>query len=439
MVGLCEVMGYVSWVILINFALSAADSQSCQSGRCHVPQTSLMQLDVQGNQRQLLSTKERSSRSAALAGFEKYAMEMAQKVTGDPDPVHGDPGHDTNLSDDDRDAIMAIKDFVEQAYYDWKSEHLFDKSLVEQECEHKSEKCFHDWFTTQDISNTTTRNCQIAHRDCRAEQYHFSWTACDKYDHHRKSAAGKLPDCVKHGDLTHEKLKLPDERVQGVNVLRQVVEPCLDMAYEWIQPLHMKYLDCLGERHKYLEKNHECKTKQIDFEKTGCYFGIAHDERCYNYEDCLRMAFDDCDDICAEIEEVVKARTADNETAVRVVCLLDVLLSKNEHKTEALADCVDPKNYEDLAEYWKIPCPTNGHPHSRPHIPPPHIPCPADHGPKFIAMRVPCQGHPVNGFPHDFDHKMYHYNQEEWYSDLTEGTKKYLPIFKDCERQCEWD
>lgn len=421
------------WVCVISLSLGAASHQGgeCESGSCRAPTASLMQLDVQGSQKQLVATRDRSSRSVALAGFENYARELASKFILADDNY---TGHETGLNDDEKAAIESIKAFIDQAAKDWRAEHVFDSDLVKKDCDKEVEKCVNETYGNFTGDEDHVKLVKDSHNSCRQNQQDFVWTNCIVYDDHRKSSDGKLPTCVKNGYLTFAAISQEDTGVDGE--LRTHVEPCLDKTKEWMDKIHPLYMACYHERLTYELVVEECKRRQKQFENAECDFGRNHDQRCDRYGECLGRSHQGCEALCDDIEAVVEARTADNETAERVKCLLDVLLDENQFKKGNLTACLN-KNY-DYAADWKIKCPDgieqfpNGT-WPRPQLPAGAIPCQINGRCfDFVPDHVPCSGHILKGSnDYTIDDDWYAYSDEDWHTPLVSKNR-----FNECESPC---
>jgi len=115
-----------------------------------------------------------------------------------------------------------------------------------------------------------------------------------------------------------------------------------------------------------------CNEHQTKWENDYCMYESWWDAKCGAWEHCYQAKFTagdgECNNLCEAVEDRVTGRKADNETGMRIICLLDVLFGKYDKETETLGDRLsndnrstaldDCKNndYTIQSNSWNIDC-----------------------------------------------------------------------------------
>jgi hypothetical protein len=296
------------------------------------------------------STHSRAS-SRALAGFQKYTAELVDAYvrTGE------------DVCNDTKGVINLIKQYIMEEHEDNLLGHELDSAVLD--CSAKVLACTDMWFpdtTLQHIENLTIimNDTNATHFECRVEQAECcNDPACVDYNTYRmlNKDAYTFPGCY-DPDLTPDYIRTDDETDRGK------MEACLHEVYEWHAPLYEKYLKCKNSV-ECCNEDDACDENQRRFEFAYCVGQDFINDHCQGHRTCWDKESADCNlETCAPIQSRVDIRKSENETGMRIICLLDVLVQENESgKAENLTKCKET-NYTAILTFWDIDCPGAGFP-----------------------------------------------------------------------------
>lgn len=336
----------VSTAILLafHFRWCVAETQCAQApGSCGKQQSSLMQLKSLGVRRAQAQIQHDSfsSTGARLVAYQKFADDM----------IAMDENKELNISQNTLDAVTVIHEFINGLFTILNGSHTEDLRVV-QKCKsiatdcrklHLTEAYYQEEGAKILEKNTTHKTC----RDDRETACVAEAGFCDKYDNYRQD---------EHVDLDVRVQFLPPCALTDFNDtympaddpdLVQVMEACLNKMHRWlslgfhevpetINGLWPHYSDC--RRNRCLPLKEECRSNQSDYEDAVCFLAKDKSLHCENYLKCIKCQEGDCEAKCAEggeIGENWQGRAADNETAQRLTCLLDVLFGAQDPDNES--------------------------------------------------------------------------------------------------------
>lgn len=318
-----------------------------------------------------------SAHSAALMGFESYVNQLLEKVVT----------HNLTLTDEELSAIETIKAFIDSMYDDLFPQWQTDIAYT-QDCVKEFEFCDADNDQRYSLvvgEENLTIGARNEHTACRNSEAGFNDSCAvicaAYYDYRVQTVNGfrpaEFPACaagtprfdVSQGDNPEEDPLLS-------------TEACLEELDVWMngqevdgvsQPgLWDKYVPCRDCRLNLEPIEIDCGQKQTHFEDLYCSWAIDYVEECSLYRTCYERSELTCGDVCATVAISEAARKADNETGIRVKCLLDVFLLPNDQKEAALQACLEL--VVDTTP-WDVPCP----PQPLPALPecgaPVNVPC----------------------------------------------------------------
>merc|ERR1719491_2933553 len=108
------------------------------------------------------------------------------------------------------------------------------------------------------------------------------------------------------------------------------------------------------------------KKIQTDFETKHCSYNFEKNVKCANLYDCWKAADNTCNETCKLIEANGQARAADNETGMRLQCLLQVLFGEyngtwfqprlNATAREGALNLCKDKEYDEITASWLMKC-----------------------------------------------------------------------------------
>jgi len=196
-----------------------------------------------------------------------------------------------------------------------------------------------------------------------------------------------LPACVEAGDFGDAFIKANAEGSDQDKQKLKDMEACLEKTNTWlngnnpppsatdeIEPLvqqhdglypHFENCDRTVDECKGLHK--KCEIKQDNFENSYCTYEVVWDSSCGAWKHCFEAATLQCTEpngICENISNNVLGRKADNETGLRLKCLLQVLFGAFDgenfaprlpgvERAAALQACTDADHNLDA---WDIAC-----------------------------------------------------------------------------------
>lgn len=368
----------VSTAILLafHFRWCVAETQCAHApGSCGKQQSSLMQLKTLGVRRAQAQIQHDSfsSTGSRLVAYQKFADDM----------IAMDADNRLDISQDTLDAVTVIHDFIEGLFTILNGSHTEDLRVV-QRCRTIATTCEtqtltgNTWEAQGAIVSLKSNKHKICRDDrettCRAQH-----SSCHNYNAYRQDPHGApdesvqfLPACATT-DFAEEFMQA-DAHTQAL----QTMESCLDKMYRWLHlgfketpetknGLWPFYQQCRRNQCKPLKT--ACENNQTDYEGAVC--GFARDKllKCNNYFHCISCNKEDCGTKCEQISQNWQGRLADNETAQRLTCLLDVLFGKQDpqnltgtgyfprasdtKRPELLTKCKE----DDYTEhYWTLEC-----------------------------------------------------------------------------------
>jgi len=400
-------------------ALACAGAMNCADspGACKAPKASLMQLRKLTQQKTERVVGGVTAFSSQLAEFQKFADEMvARSAKG---------GNDTNFTDPGiQQAVITVHKFILHMFEPLTGMHTQDETRIT-DCNGAADSCKTTHLSNASVTALETYN-NTAHGQyqdfitCmtdRAEACGQENDLCNKYDAYRQQELGSaegitdfptvatavtrggfevldpqfLPSCVGSSDssaFSEAFIKAEEKSVQ-----LQTMEDCLRQTNTWLNgdkpppPFGDNYDEKTPETRdglwpyfdncKRVESNCSsshttCKDHQTTWENNYCMYESWWDAKCGAWEHCYEAKFTagdgECNNLCADIEDRVTGRKADNETGMRIICLLDVLFGKydsvkdtlgdrlsNDERSNALDDC-KKENYTTQSNFWNIDC-----------------------------------------------------------------------------------
>lgn len=307
------------------------------------------------------STDSRAS-SRALEGFQKYTDEVVDEYLR--------TGKDADETC--HNVSILIKDYINQSY--WANLDAHNADLLLLDCSSKVLQCTTTWFSETNLEHIANLSQIINHTrgihfECRKKQAACCETGeCQIYNSYRRfgvkdergwGTVPLFPDCYEP-DLNPDYIRATEV------AKRQTMEGCLKEVYDWHHPIYQLYLACKKEFLCCEGKEDKCDDKQLDFEFAHC---VGHDyinDHCKGHRDCWDRETAACTEeaVCPPIQSRVEIRRAENETAMRIVCLLDVILLENDSaKAGMLSDCKNATHSDQFMnklDFWNIPCPPEG-------------------------------------------------------------------------------
>jgi len=363
-------MRFTAFVVVMFFSEVHSQQQCSDSlGTCSGSRASLMQVKSLSQKLQASSVQGTSNRAQTLAGFQKYTQELVDKyMAADPDAVEGSAvdrhSSDSSQSEEVMQAIGIIKEYLEQLYTDLLVYHNQDKEAA-QYCAAVPDRCDEAHFNSSVVKAIETIETHVnqkksLHATCRVELAGVcAQPACPEYHQYRKTDGDALlPLCAKSGDLAHQAAFL------GTNELHHF-ESCLQPTKQWLDPLYHKYTNCRDHAENEETASGTCSTQQGEFEAANCHMTTWTEIHCANHANCLEHGKTQCEGSlslgesgdCIQIEQNWKARQADNETAMRILCLLNVLTNIDDNAAAALQACHgDNSTYAEENKFWVVPC-----------------------------------------------------------------------------------
>lgn len=395
---------------LIGLALGASAS---------TPRSSL--LEVKSNAHKASVSVEMQSNKARLAEYSKFTEGMLAKY-GQDDATDSESGsglpvedgaadnglrHTIRPNGTEFDAVRTVLNFIHDMGVSLQTYHDQDLDLATR-CSHTNilSSCEADY-----LNDTTKQNLQlrsetittqsVLHKGCREDAktcYDQMIGSCPDYDKYRKQLSpyqetshnlesyqdSSLPDCVRTspdddasessgtaGAFSDRSIKTDQEDQLAA------MEQCLKTTKAWLDPLYRRYDQCRRSAQECGDELATCKTLQQEFEDAHCQWKIEQGVECEGVDTCGQGDTDRCTGVCADIKVRERYRNADNQTGLRLVCLLNVIFgtpvdSFNDetewypppaNKTTALAACKDGSAYQDPAAIqcnpgaWEKPAP----------------------------------------------------------------------------------
>jgi len=357
-------MRFAAFVVVMFFSEVHSQQQCSDSlGTCSGSRASLMQVKSLSQKLQASSVQGTSNRAQTLAGFQKYTQELVDKYMADPPADAGSAvDRHSSQSEEVMQAIGIIKEYLEQLYTDLLVYHNQDKAAAKY-CAEVPARCDEAHFNSSVVTAIETIETHVIqkkslHATCRDELAAVcAEPACPDYHEYRKTDdAALLPYCAKGGHLAHQAAGLGTEELSHF-------ESCLQPTKQWLDPLYDKYTNCRDHAENEETASGTCSTEQGEFEAANCHMTTWTEIHCENHENCLEHGRTQCEGSlgasgdCVQIEQNWRARQADNETAMRILCLLNVLTNIDDNAAQALQACHgDESTYAEENMFWEVPC-----------------------------------------------------------------------------------
>lgn len=313
-----------------------------------------------------------ATRAQTLAGFRKYADNLVATYQKQGQPIQE--------GDEIWNAIETILSYLTSLYTDMLGVHnqqseditTCTEQYIFGDCEskHLNQTALNELETAQNRTIEARAAFEAKIQECA----NCPGYECSEYEAYRNTDLAlwsKAVACANPppGHFGDEYISADE----GSEALSQM-EECLGDANTWMEALYPKYLDCAAKRVLCTSANCKdpCLEKQKEFEEAHCEWDVQEEGHCGGFDICYGDHWNNCKDSCDMIEKQSKARAADNETAERIKCLLEVLRSAEEDKETLLKECKDVKfaEYEEKAKFWILTCNLSGD-----GTPPPHHPC----------------------------------------------------------------
>jgi len=291
----------------------------------------------------------RASTSAKLSSFQQFVTEMIEK----------DEAGGLEFNQELYDAIWEIHKFIDLLYLSASSAHKQDLDLLDK-CKNISDACVHQTFSEDEKAEaqrlgdeySTANQKHNQCRDDRQAQCQAQKDGCQNYHNYRKNVNENrgydqfIPDCAStdfqfgfsspERDIEKGYIDADELVPAGQNALAKM-EACLDKMYDdwlYIPPLEYPPEDGLWRMYEVCKENEcenlkeECNTNQKDYEDKTCYWAEYKAIHCTNYHRCMQCDNTSCAQNCEDAEDRGIGRGADNETAERLTCLLNVLFGE---------------------------------------------------------------------------------------------------------------
>lgn len=326
-------------MLMLKTGLCGASEQCSDTlGSCQSPRASLMQMRSL-SQKQLSVASTAQGMSAKLAGFQKFTEEMVAKYGSDPEPLYANETEKKNT----QTAIATVHRFILKLTGDFGKWHDED-ALEVQNCRNASIKssCESEEFNGDKGENKinefgASANAKATeHLKCRNERQtacNDKNTACDAYHHYRKTNdSALLPDCVLEEDENglvdddFESRLSQDWISSATDAEVEQMELCLKETHDdWLIPLWNKYIQCSEDTKECDDQGVDCDKLQLEFESKQCVYGEKKIDECTFLQKCKERKTKTCNGFCTGLTGKVAMRKADDETAQRLKCLLEVL------------------------------------------------------------------------------------------------------------------
>lgn len=341
---------------------------------------------------------------AQLASFQKFTDEMVAKYGG-----ASEPELENVTRDDTQTAVATVLQFIDTMHESLLGYHEQDKTKagecsamnISQECQsiyldNDKKDDIKSWNQTANDHHDDFLLCMTE----RAGACGASNTLCDRYDTYRTqdktvlqggfvrgdgTEPQYLPECVENGKFGEAFIRASYE-TEAAKLA--TMEACLIKTNEWLNGikappalddsistavveqydgLYPHYEQCDRTQDTCTQHHTYCKNNQTKFETEHCSYYQNWDSSCGSWQKCYKAGKDTCSGEsgdCTVISNNVQGRKADNETGMRLKCLLQVLFGEwdgvnfaerlpAEKRAQALTNCT--KKEYDLSE-WDIPC-----------------------------------------------------------------------------------
>jgi len=354
-------MRFAAHVVALFFFEVQSQQQCSESlGTCSGSRASLMQVKSFSQKMQTSTGRGTSKHAETLAGFQKYTSELVDKYLADP--------QQSGLGDEVTAAINIIRDYLQSLYQDLLLFHYQDGNASEW-CAGSAKRCLDHLpigmagklNTFDSVVAGYQRSHAICQERLKAECVPATPSpVCPDYHTHREQH-GTFPYCGKDGHLKSEYQEAPFT-VGGNNMKLTHFEDCLKKMPAWLDPLYNAYSACEESESSNIEPA-DCAAEQSNFETAYCQRLTYRDTHCDEFDTCMKHSQEHCvtgttkgvDAVCPQIKANWQARQADNETAMRINCLLDVLTSADGDKATGLQNCHD-HDYSEEKAFWVIHC-----------------------------------------------------------------------------------
>lgn len=298
-----------------------------------------------------------ATRAQTLAGFRKYADNLVATYQKQGQPIEQD--------DDTWTAIDTILSYLTSLYADMLVPHN-DQQMDIAQC---TEGYIFDYCESKHLNATTLGQLEQAKNKTAGARATFltqinqcaecPGDECSEYERYRETQEALWSVTVRcasppPGDFSDEFIRA-DEGSDDLDAM----ESCLGDAHTWMKGLYPKYEECAAKRDLCTASKCKdpCASMQKQFEIAHCEWDIVEKLHCDGFDQCYKNHYLTCKDRCDGVETESKARAADNETAERIKCLLEVLRSPEDDKEALLTDCKNKfEEYEEKAKFWLLEC-----------------------------------------------------------------------------------
>lgn len=327
-----------------------------------------------------------SAFGAQLASFQKFTDEMVAKYGGSqPEPnmsvEESDRLPESNKTQwtQTQTAVATVLEFIDTMHDSLWAYHEADVKRAEgcsaAKLATSCEATFLDSNKSAEIEawNTTANAHHANFLTCMEERSTACGNSnllCDRYDAYRQQGQTKislaggwvrgdgtepqyLDECVGEGHFGPTYIKATDVGV-SLNAnpagMLATMEACLEKTNAWLNGerppptppntegdpiqydgLYPHYDQCDRDRDECDDLHKHCKDNQTHFEGAYCSYEQNWDSSCGAWERCYLAGETNCKKTggdCDLIKDNVQGRKADNETGMRLTCLLQVLFGK---------------------------------------------------------------------------------------------------------------
>jgi len=314
-----------------------AEECSDTLGSCAAKQASLMQFKSLSQKKQALSLETQGTVASKLAGFEKFTDELVAKYG---QPVSTPPSQQVLA------AVKQVLDFINGlgesmlVFHEGDVEKAGNFSGATHHCvaEHLSGQI------VEEINALKTESDRLmgSHVDCRETAKVDCGSSCEPngacvlYDNYRTNSQrtspnpATLPECVSGAGTSSGESAFGDDYIQAAKETVKLadMEQCLEDTKKWLDPLYDLYSECQRVETDCASDVLKCDRTQTDFQAARSLYAVDSNLHCDNLKTCLEMDENDCELECPKIRIRSAARAADNETGLRLVCLLENLFGE---------------------------------------------------------------------------------------------------------------
>jgi len=300
------------------------------SGKCGTQSSSWFQTGVVGRQMNSMwegKNGKDETGSPTLQEMNDEVLALAERVAG----------HDHTMSDDEKQALVTMRGFISRMQKDSVVQHGEDQEEVDRsrdmigKCAAQAKEKLRPQKGLMETA-AKTRKQHETERKSQSKLAHIANRHCSiYYEYLSHGVKRRPPECMKSAFETDE-----DKKTIGA---------CLELSKPWLDPLWELYIKCKEANQKVAEKKKKSDAEQAVFEGVFCEASSLSDVACDAQKSCREMTVKARNKAHEAVTLSEEARKADWKTVARILCLLDVLIAKNEHKKEGLAKCMK-KTYD---------------------------------------------------------------------------------------------